>query len=87
MQLLMRHPPSDSFDDVSVVLFLANRAVMGRLTPGQCRSAVDMAAARGGMRYSAKSTWKGLEILMVRHDCVRRVSELLLLFAPFRGDV
>ena len=66
MRLLMRHPPSDNFDDVSVVLFLANRAVMGRLTPGQCRSAVDMTAARGGMRYFADTTWKGLEVLLVR---------------------
>lgn len=66
MRLLMRHPPSDNFDDVSVVLFLVNRAVMGRLTPGQCRSAVDMAAARGGMRYFADTTWKGLEVLLVR---------------------
>ena len=70
MRLLLARKPDPFFDTVSVVLYLASSAMLGRIELHQYRAVVDAALARGGMVSSNSNIWKGLSLLTVRqHTC------------------
>ena len=66
MRLLLARKPDPFFDTVSVVLYLASSAMLGRIELHQYRAVVDAALARGGMVSSNSNIWKGLSLLTVR---------------------
>lgn len=66
MRLLLARKPDPFFDTVSVVLYLASSAMLGRIELQQYRAVVDAALARGGMVSSNSNIWKGLSLLTVR---------------------